>query len=117
MYFRRSVVAVVATNSRCCIVRNQQLLNPTCHVLPLAVIRGSDRCCLRWVSTSPGLFEKPSSKIEETVQHLQEEEKPEKLPDEADPKLTKPVAAEPAPKPAKPIEPGVNRYKNVIPRH
>jgi hypothetical protein len=45
----------------------------------VAVVRGGagNGCCVRYASASPVRLEKPSSKIEETVQHLKEG-KPEK---------------------------------------
>ena len=112
MNFPRTFVALVATSGRS-MIRTQPLVNHTYHLLPLPLtgVRGSSRCAVlqvRCLSTSRPAFDKPSSKIEETVQHLKEgEEKPPDKASEEDVRKPErvPGIAEPAAvKPAKPAE-------------
>ena len=83
MLLPRTFVTVLASNSRC-LVRNPNLkFISRSNFLPIAVLRSSDvlrgydDLRVRCLCSTSVLFEKPSSKIEETVQHLKKEEQPE----------------------------------------
>ena len=92
MNFPRSFVTAFASSGRCVIRTQCNPYNHTCRLLPIAVIKGSERC----LSTSSRLFEKPSSKIEETVQHLNSSLKEGEKPDDAVSAQVPEAAAAPA---------------------
>ena len=96
MLLPRTLVAVLATNSRC-LVRNPnnvQLISS--HFLPISVLKCDD-LRIRCLCSSPILLEKASSKIEEAVQHLKKEEKTNLEPPEAPEKKVSGIPKESAP--------------------
>ena len=89
----RSFVAALATNTRS-LIRAQPYVTSGGQFLPIAILRHSDTCGLRvrCLSSTSVFSEKASSKIEESVQHMKNEDKP-RVPDATDQKVTKIPAA------------------------